>query len=262
MMGPAAPQPEQQQHGQQPEQQPEPAARHYLAYGDSLTAGYHSDGQGFSPYSLALAAALPGECSVDSCGASGAKVHALAAELELASGWDVADQEYSGLGYLLQRRLGGSTSAALEAPQYTAALIMGGTNDLAVQWEAAEIMASLRTLHECCYSFGLRTVALCVPPNRVTAATSDDPGLLAYQSNYHTLNRLIAEFAAASDGRTISVDTAKLVPWGADGCWEPDGLHFSPKGSEMLGKRLAALPAVREFLLGSSSSGGGGAAKQ
>ena len=47
-----------------------------LAFGDSLTAGYHSSGMGFEPYGAHMEAELnqatPGcACSVDVCGMSG-----------------------------------------------------------------------------------------------------------------------------------------------------------------------------------------------
>eukprot|EP01048_Picozoa_sp_COSAG05_P013515 COSAG05_NODE_1446_length_4868_cov_3.167121_1_plen_280_part_00 len=59
-----------------PEFKPEPAhvEQHFLAYGDSLTAGYHSNGSAFAPYGEALEASLPSGCFVESCGASGLKV--------------------------------------------------------------------------------------------------------------------------------------------------------------------------------------------
>ena len=119
-----------------------------------------------------------------------------------------------------------SRRAAATLPQYTAALIMGGTNDLAAQWEAAEIVESLRTLHELCWSRGLRTVALSVPPNMATASTA--AAQASYRQTYTSVNRLIAELAAASDGRCVFVDTSEFVPWGAaDFCelWELHGTH-------------------------------------
>ena len=55
-----------------PEFKPEPAQdveQHFLAYyGDSLTAGYHSNGSAFAPsYGEALEASLPSGCFVESC---------------------------------------------------------------------------------------------------------------------------------------------------------------------------------------------------
>jgi hypothetical protein len=93
-----------------------------------------------------------------------------------------------------------------------------GTNDLAAQWEAAEIVESLRTLHELCWSRGLRTVALSVPPNMATASAA--AAHASYRETHTSVNRHIAELAAASDGRCVFVDTSELVPWGAAGCCE------------------------------------------
>ena len=222
-------------------QPPEPEPQlHLLAYGDSLTAGYHDSGHAFAPYSTSLATALG--CTVDACGASGAQVYKLAnSQIESESCIDVAGQEYSGLGYLLTQR-----AAAPDLPQYAAALIMGGTNDLAAQWSAEEILQSLRTLHERCWSHGLRTVALSVPPNMATASTAASHA--EYIHTYSELNRLIEEMAG-SDERCVFVDSGLLVPWGVDGCWEPDGLHFSPAGSARLGQGIGELPEARDFIL-------------
>jgi lysophospholipase L1-like esterase len=225
-----------------PEPEPEPQQQrpqpHLLAYGDSLTAGYHDSGYAFAPYSVSLAATLG--CTVDTCGASGVQVYALAnAQLDSSSCVDVVSQEYSGLGHLLKQR----AADADGLPWYAAVLIMGGTNDLAAQWTAEEIMQSLRTLHERCWSHGLRTVALSVPPNMATAG-----GHAEYIQSHRELNRLIEEMAD-SDKRCVFADSGLLVPWGAEGCWEPDGLHFSPAGSARLGRGLGELAAVREFLL-------------
>jgi len=224
--------------------EPEPQQRpqlHLLAYGDSLTAGYHDSGCAFAPYSASLATALG--CTVDVCGASGVQVYKLAnSQIESESCIDVAGQEYSGLGYLLKQR----AAATDGLPQYAAALIMGGTNDLAAQWSAEEILQNLRTLHECCWSHGLRTVALSIPPNMATASTAASHA--EYIHAFSELNRLIEEMAG-SDERCVFVNSGLLVPWGAEGCWEPDGLHFSPAGSERLGRGVGELPEVRDFIL-------------
>jgi hypothetical protein len=117
-----------------------------LAYGDSLTAGYHSNGAAFAPYAHALAAELLAQqqqqqqqqqpaaatidVRVDVSGASGLRVSQLASELYRKSGYDVADREYVGLGCQLRGRRAGPSGAGA---QYAAALIMGGTNDLVSQ---------------------------------------------------------------------------------------------------------------------------------
>lgn len=233
----------------------------------SQCQGYHSNGTAFSPYSVTLASVL-GDCAVEAVGASGALVHTLANALDAESEIDVAGQEYSGLRALLRRR----TTAGLQ--QYSAALIMGGTNDLAAMWEAREIAENLRTLHELCWSHGLRTIALSVPPNMGTASTSSVLAYVKYRQTYASLNTLIEEMAAGSDDRCLFIDTSELVPWGAAGCCEcvaniscaalhactsqslnhsaaagePDGLHFSPAGSAKLGHGLGESAAVKKFL--------------
>jgi hypothetical protein len=97
---------------------PGPAAPpRFLAFGDSLTAGYHSDGLAFSPYAGALASAIGCPTSaIDVCGASGLQATQLVHVLESQSERDVCGQEYSGLNVLCQR--------AAQSKQYEAALIM------------------------------------------------------------------------------------------------------------------------------------------
>ena len=71
-------------------------APRFLAYGDSLTAGYHSNGAAFEPYAATLQTELRKECCpdcrVEVSGASGAQVFKLAKELDVERALDVASQ--------------------------------------------------------------------------------------------------------------------------------------------------------------------------
>lgn len=94
----------------------DPTAR-FLAFGDSLTAGYHTNGLAFSPYADALAAAIGvPTAAVTVCGASGLQATQLVHVLESESERDVCGKEYIGLKVLCQR--------AAQSKQYDAALIM------------------------------------------------------------------------------------------------------------------------------------------
>ena len=94
------------------------AARRFLAFGDSLTAGYHSNGLAFCPYAPSLAAAIGVPASAfTTSGASRLQASQLLQVLESESERDVCEQEYSGLGFLCRR-------AAEASKQYEAALIM------------------------------------------------------------------------------------------------------------------------------------------
>ena len=173
-----------------------PALR-ILAYGDSLTAGYHNDGDDFSPYATSLAPALSaaagaaaGSVAVDVSGASGLTAVQLVENLDTKTLYDVCDQEYSGLRYILKR----NTSPQ----QYTAALVQLGTNDLADSTAvggsrtAEEILAAITSIHTLCHTHGLKTVALPIPPNKhsATKATARN-GLAPYQAMREQVNGLL-----------------------------------------------------------------------
>ena len=89
----------------------------FLAFGDSLTAGYHADGLAFSPYAGALASAIGCPASAFTvCGASGLQATQLVHVLESESERDVCGKEYSGLEFICRR--------AAQSKQYEVALIM------------------------------------------------------------------------------------------------------------------------------------------
>ncbi len=93
-----------------------PAAR-FLAFGDSLTAGYHANGLAFLPYAGALASTIGCPASAFTvCGASGLQATQLVHVLQSESERDVCGKEYSGLEVLCRR--------AAQSKQYEAALIM------------------------------------------------------------------------------------------------------------------------------------------
>ena len=95
----------------------DPSPARFLAFGDSLTAGYHADGLAFSPYAGALAKAIGCPSSAFAvCGASGLQASQLVHVLESESERDVCGKEYSGLEVLCRR--------AAQSKQYEAVLIM------------------------------------------------------------------------------------------------------------------------------------------
>lgn len=207
--------------------------RRILAYGDSLTAGYRSGGERFSPYATALAAALAASAPADLwvCGLSALSAAELLAGLEAPRISDSAEREGPGL------------CRALEVLSPDLALLMAGTNDLGGGATAAEILEALQGLHSACHDRGVRTVALSVPPCA---------GVLEfrrYRQSWEALNRALGEWASAEEasGRVLFVDTGRLVPfaYGSE-LWEEDNLHLSEAGSRCLGEGLA--PLVGPFL--------------
>ena len=88
-----------------------------LAFGDSLTAGYHSMGNSFSPWAPLLRDLL-GVAAVDHIGMSGFTTAQLLESLDGASVQDVVPKAWPGLRRQLRT-----------AGPYAAVLIMAGTND-------------------------------------------------------------------------------------------------------------------------------------
>jgi lysophospholipase L1-like esterase len=176
------------------------------------------------------------------CGASGLAAVELVQTLDTKILYDVCGCEYQGLRYLLEKK----ASTTRVGGMYDAALIMLGTNDLAqMELSAEDILTAITELHALCHSYGLRTVALPIPPNRfssVPARGRED--LVQYQARWERVNCLLKEWAEASAqaNRVLYVDVTDSLPeWSEDGeCWESDGLHFSAAGSQRLGELLGA----------------------
>ena len=97
-----------------------------LAFGDSLTAGYHSMGAAYAPWACTLCQLLGAEV-VDHIGLSGFTTAELVRSMDDCSVTDVASRAWSGLRHKLR-------SAAVP---YDIVLIMAGTNDLAEQARAS-----------------------------------------------------------------------------------------------------------------------------
>lgn len=207
------------------------ATRHrILAFGDSLTAGYHSDGERFAPYAAALAQSLGGcghSAEIWACGLSGLSARQMLEHADAPHVRDFAGRAGPGLRHLLR-----------EQGPFSLALLMAGTNDLGKQSPAA-IARSVEALHAVCHREGVPTVMLLVPPNR---STSRSP---KHRERWRQVNALLSDWAQSlgrKDGVTLCLDTSTLVPFTPEnGLWEDDGLHFSAAGSRQLGCRLAAL---------------------
>jgi len=209
--------------------------RRILAFGDSLTAGWHGGGRQFAPYGVALAEFLGPHVAADVCvcGLSGLKASELADQLHSGSISDMVNRTGPGLARLLT-----------EHGPFDLALIMLGTNDIAEGGTSPEdILTRVQELHMACHNHGVRTVVLSVPPNGVAAAAAEPDE--AYLASWQQLNRVLEEWATgvgAAQGVVQYVDVGRIVPFSkCSGHWEPDGLHFSEAGSWQLGQHLGRL---------------------
>lgn len=202
-----------------------------LAFGDSLTAGLHSNGEHFSPYASSLAQSFGNAISADilANGLSGLTAKQMVQHSDAPKVKDFAGRSGPGLRSLLR-----------DHGPFSLALLMAGTNDLGKHGPEA-ICRHVQLLHSICHREGVPTVLLLVPPNK---GTSNSPRT---RLRWRLLNQLLSDWAQGpglQEGVLLCVDTNALMPFDPDnGLWEDDGLHFSPAGSKELGRRLGALLA-------------------
>jgi len=219
----------------------------FLAYGDSLTAGYCHGGKRFWPYGAALAKGLLPDvvAEVWVCGLSSLTAGELVESIDDTNICDGADRRGVGL-----------RKALTSHGPFDLALIMAGTNDLGSRGaDPHAILTHIRALHAECHREGIQTVALSVPPS---GAMAEIP---RYRKRWQCLNSLLGDWARRSrdTGVRLFVDTSSLVPFveGSE-LWEDDGLHLSESGSEQLGQRL--VPLIKPLLLAGIASAVGCAA--
>ena len=211
---------------------PTHGAMKVLAFGDSLTAGYHSMGHGFAPWAPLLQR-LIGVDTVDHIGLSGFTPQQMLDTKDDDAVKDVVPLTWP--GYRSQLRRHGP---------YGVVLILGGTNDLADRIPTRDILSNVAALHQVAFEHGARTVAMTIPESK--AATMVD-WLCAARLE---ANQAIAAWAKTQpSSRTLLVDAANLVPYSESGppfLWERDGLHMSAAGYEAFGRALA--PPVADFI--------------
>jgi len=204
-----------------------------LCYGDSLTAGFFSEGQYFEPYGRTMVeqiGAAGRSCEVTVCGLNGLT----AAEMACAMGStlvDVCGIHWKGLARVLK-----------EDGPFDLAIIMAGTNDLPNVVRRQALSQNIRCLHAVCHEHGVPTLALAPPPiPKMSALWEVERQLL--------VRRLEAELMALR--YTVAcVDPAEIVHAANASLWDADGLHFSQLGSCALGLGLAKV--VVKLACGSS----------
>lgn len=168
---------------------------------------------------------------------------ALETTLEASDNLDLCHEEFMGLRHLLETER-----------NCIGVIIMAGTNDLASMPTAAEVCAPVQALHKMCHEeFGLKTLALSVPPNQSSCEGRQgdhSSGTYRYFCRWREVNAGIHAWAEESRNLELSrfVDVGALVPFSQEsGFWEVDGLHMSKDGYRELGSRLA--PEVESFFL-------------
>ncbi|CAJ1373763.1 unnamed protein product [Effrenium voratum] len=203
-----------------------------LCYGDSLTAGFCQQGRKFEPYGRTLATALgqllQTPCEVLVCGHSGHTASQMVANLDARAVTDVGGQVGKGLRRSLQ-----------ESPRIDLVLLMTGTNDIGKSVEPNVILEDIIKLHEVCQQHGVASAALSPPPI---------PSDAFAEANRRRLRDLTAMWSSAAANVRAFIDPGHFIPANAANAWDPDRLHFSPAGSQLLGQQLArtVLPVLRQ----------------
>lgn len=202
-----------------------------VCYGDSLTVGFFDGGRQYEPYGKQLAesvaASVGSRVEVIVCGQSGHTAEQMVANLDASLVKDVGNRPSKGLRRLLSE----------QSRKVDLAVIMTGTNDLGHDLKLQGIYEDVGRLHAACHSLGVPTVAMAPPPApKAGAGTSFD------RNRLQLINLLTAWASTTSLVRSL-VKPGDLVPTTQSGAWDPDGLHFAPAGSQLLGQRLSQLIA-------------------
>jgi len=211
------------------EQGPQAEPFHILCYGDSLTAGYYTDGQKvkFKPYGATLKDCLQSlgiACRVSICGLSGHTAKRMVDELDEETVIDACDLGGTGLHHILR-----------EDGPHDLVLLMAGTNDIGRGYATQQILGHLGGLHAACHRHAVPTVAL-APPSPVEEPTRN-------------MRRAMAHWVQTKPEIFAFIDPEELVPRTARELWDRDSLHLSPVGSQMLGNRLVSriLPVLQHL---------------
>jgi lysophospholipase L1-like esterase len=205
------------------------SSKRVLAFGDSLTAGFHNDGNSYAPWGPRLAGLIG--CRVDVNGGSGKTAVDLARDVGKANAMDVCMQHYDGLAVLID-----STHV-----EYDCVIIMVGTNDLAMSHDTLQILQAISKLHGVCHALDIPTVCVSIPPNRFVDPVIEPK----YHADWEAANFGIQAWAEAEQRCEF---VAFPVPYSDGGDWEPDGLHMSPQGYAAVADALA--PTVKRVLGG------------
>lgn len=192
-----------------------------LCYGDSNTIGFNNGGKNYNPYGDSLAEALSNggaRCEVGICGLNGHTAQDFAVELEEPKLSDPAGNTGKGLTRIIE-----------EDGPIDLVIIMLGTNDLGKGLHPEDIANDAAQLHIACHELGVPTIAL-APPFPDREKTRD----LRKQ-----VVDLLPCFLEGREGLLAYFDAEELVPRGPGSFWDPDEIHLSPVGSQLLGLRLS-----------------------
>ncbi|KAH8786593.1 SGNH hydrolase-type esterase domain-containing protein [Hyaloscypha finlandica] len=191
---------------------------HILCFGDSLTEGMSLGRPHPHPYSIALKSSLEEafpsfNVTTDNQGVSG-------------------DQATSPPGSFLPRMVKAYEETHPHNP-YDWAIILGGTNDLSMEYDTKDIYEALQKVWAIPLSHGTKVLALTVPE-----CGFDDSPITVHGDE---LNKLIMEHKD-ENYHIFDLHTAipfRGIPDKKRGELWGDPVHYSPKGYDLVGKLLA-----------------------
>jgi len=196
-----------------------------LAFGDSLTEGMFSNGQGFSPYTIKLEKLLN-------------------ANLSGASRYDIVNEGISGQRVFDEMSARLPQSLRVHSVNLKLVIILGGTNDLSrLDCENSVNLADeIIKLHAMAHKRGYRSVVVTIPE-----ADMSGMQLLCsydtYQSIWYTTNEQLRQYAAENTQKTVLCDLAECFPMFSlnaeqRNLYWSDNLHPSKAGYERMAEIL------------------------
>ena len=222
-----------------------------FCYGDSLTSGTSPPGFREYPYAPHLERALRELLMSTTSGTTQQEQ-----QQSLPPPPEVMVRHYGLPGWTTQQMVqeqsgdrGLATMLQQHAPIHIV-IILAGTNDLGYSFSDDDIIRNLMTLHEICWNDPMQqqqqhhqrhVVAIGIPPSAFQAQYSD------VATRVVALNQELAQYSARQPERLTYVPFP-IPLWNRnDDRWSQDGLHFSPKGYQVLGESLA--PIVRDIVI-------------
>lgn len=202
-----------------------------LCFGDSLTAGTSPLSRGDHPYAPHLETTLRQSEQFSSNDRSVMIRHMGYPGWTARQLLDTANDE-RGLRTLIRR---------VKDPSLSLVILLAGTNDLGYGFPPDRIAESIQSLHELCVVEGVpRTIAIGIPPSAFQKEDAD------FAKTARQTNEKIEEYCRLkSNGRSSFMKFP--FDWSdEDDRWSSDGLHFSPKGYQVLGESLA--PVVERMV--------------
>jgi lysophospholipase L1-like esterase len=207
-----------------------------FCYGDSLTAGTSDSPFELFPYAPHLEKMLNEDPDAPSSKTSFVVRH------RGLPGWTakemvrVVDGPQNGLRTIIK---------GIQNPSLSCVIILAGTNDVGYAMSTGDdhnsILSDVTALHEMVWNEGIRTIAVGIPDSAYQSKVTDAKALV---ENVNGQLRIFCE-QQANQQATFVEFPFNYQPDGEN--WASDGLHFSPKGYETLGRHLAE--PVRKIVL-------------